>query len=79
MDIMKQCNADKDYTNIDKAIREEITPYLYNEGEGKYVHVTEIARVRNCIRNNTSITQPQSKTERNASRSKLEKGKIGIF
>lgn len=72
--IMKDCNASKDYTKIDNAIREKITPYLYNGGEGKMVHSSEIVHVRNCIRNGYPAVPPSSKTERNISRSKLDKG-----
>ena len=73
VDIMKQCNADKNYTNIDNAIREKITPYLYNGGKGKMVPCSEIVHVRNCIRNGNPVVPPGAKTERNLSRSKLDK------
>lgn len=71
---MKQCNASKDYTLIDDAIRKNIAPYLYNGGKGKMVPCSEIVHVRSCIRSGNPVIPPSSKSDRNFSRSRLEKG-----
>lgn len=57
---MKRCNQNKDYTEMDNAIREKITPYLYNNGEGKWIPRSEIVRVRNCIRNDEDVNSTKS-------------------
>ena len=72
---MKRCNASKDFTEIDNAIRENIPQYLYNGGQGKHVPVSEIVHVRHCIRNGLPVTPPGSKIDRNGSKSKLNQGK----
>lgn len=58
VDMMKKCNKARDYTEIDNAIREKVTPYLYNGGKGKWVPVSEIIHVRNCIRTGQKIEPP---------------------
>jgi len=47
IDIMRVANRTKDYTAIDAMIKENIPKFLYNEGEGKLVTVSEIVRRRN--------------------------------
>lgn len=71
---MKQCNASKDYSPIDDAIRTKIAPYLYNGGEGKLVPCSEIVHVRSCIRSGGPVEPPTSRGERNPLRGKSEKG-----
>ena len=79
MTIMKRCNASKDFTEIDNAIRENIPQYLYNGGQGKHVPVSEIVHVRHCIRNGLPVTPPGSKIDRNGSKSKLNQGKVSVY
>lgn len=37
---------DNDYTELDTAIRESVRPYLYNNGDGRYIPTTELIHVR---------------------------------
>lgn len=74
--IMKRCNASKDYTEIDNAIRENIPQYLYNGGKGKLVPVSEIVHVRYCIKNGLPVVPPGTKSDRSNSKSKLERGMV---
>ncbi|KAF6022629.1 Nan [Bugula neritina] len=77
VDIMKRCNQNKDYTEMDNAIREKITPYLYNNGEGKWIPRSEIVRVRNCIRNDEDVNSTKSEKSI-GSRDKISNGsKVG--
>ena len=47
VDVMRVANRTKDYTQIDGLIREHIPKFLYNDGEGKCVTVSEIVKRRN--------------------------------
>ncbi|CAF4284971.1 unnamed protein product [Rotaria socialis] len=47
IEVMRVANRTKDYTQIDAMIREHIPRFLYNEGEGKLVTISEIVRRRN--------------------------------
>ncbi|CAF1153906.1 unnamed protein product [Adineta ricciae] len=62
IDVMRVANRTKDYTHIDTLIREHIPKYLYNNGEGKLVTVSEIVRRRNNTFNKLKSILPVAKT-----------------
>jgi len=72
VELMKKCNKARDYTEMDTAIREKLTRYLYNGGEGKWVPASEIVHVRNCIRQGIPVTPPPAKSqaEKNGTKAK---------
>ena len=37
----------KDYKELDEAIKAKVTPFLYNEGEGKMVPIAQLTMLRN--------------------------------
>ena len=39
VELMKKANRTKNYKELDERIREGLKPYLYNDGQGKYVHI----------------------------------------
>lgn len=43
---MRTAQKTRDFSEIDEAIREKIRPYLYNNGDGRYVPVSELTHVR---------------------------------
>ncbi|UJR09976.1 hypothetical protein I4U23_014200 [Adineta vaga] len=47
IDVMRLANRTKDYTHIDALIREHMPKFLYNDGEGKPIKISEIVRRRN--------------------------------
>ncbi|CAF1176893.1 unnamed protein product [Adineta steineri] len=47
IDVMRLANRTKDYTHIDALIHEHIPKFLYNEGEGRLVTISEIVKRRN--------------------------------
>lgn len=47
VDIMKRAAQNKQYAEIDHAIKTKVEPYLYNKGAGKYIPVSAIVLMRN--------------------------------
>ncbi|CAF1010442.1 unnamed protein product, partial [Didymodactylos carnosus] len=47
VDVMRIANRTKDYTQIDTIIREDVSKFLYNDGKGKRVPLSELIRRRN--------------------------------
>ena len=39
LELMKKANRTKNYKELDDRIKEGLKPYLYNDGEGKYIHI----------------------------------------
>ena len=37
----------KDYKELDEAIRAKVSPFLYNDGDGKMVPIAQLACLRN--------------------------------
>ena len=46
VELMKKANRTKNYTALDILIRDELKPFLYNEGRGKMVHIRDIVSAR---------------------------------
>ena len=47
VELMKQASKTKNFAEVDQAIREKVGPYLYNNGEGKMVHIAYMVLQRN--------------------------------
>lgn len=60
VELMKFANRSKNYTKLDQAIRESVQPFVYNDGKGMAVPVSEIVRERIGTRDNHE--KPASKT-----------------
>lgn len=78
MEIMKVCRASGNYTKIDFAIREKITPYLYYGGEGEWVHCSEIVRARNGNRNGQLVKPPSVRKRHPTARNKGQFISLGL-
>lgn len=46
VELMKKANRTKNYHELDEKIRNELKQFLYNDGEGKTVHISEIVMAR---------------------------------
>uniref|UniRef100_A0A182JWK6 Ion transport domain-containing protein n=1 Tax=Anopheles christyi TaxID=43041 RepID=A0A182JWK6_9DIPT len=47
VDIMKRAVQNKQYAEIDHAIKTKVEPFLYNKGKGKYIPVSVLVLLRN--------------------------------
>lgn len=47
VDMMKRACQNKQFAEIDHAIKTKVEPYLYNKGNGKYIPVSKIVLLRN--------------------------------
>ncbi|XP_055600931.1 transient receptor potential cation channel subfamily V member 3 [Uranotaenia lowii] len=50
VDMMKRAIQNKQYAEIDHAIKTKVEPFLYNKGKGKYIPVAQLVLLRNCDR-----------------------------
>lgn len=46
VELMKKANRTKNFKELDDRIREGLRPFLYNNGEGKIVHIRELVKAR---------------------------------
>lgn len=60
MELIRAAQTLRDYTVIDEAIRENLLPYLYNNGEGRYIPISELIHVRRS-ENNAVVTTSRVK------------------
>ena len=44
--MMNRANQTKNMKELDDAIQSKVKPFLYNEGRGKIVHITELVDYR---------------------------------
>ncbi|CAF0818866.1 unnamed protein product [Rotaria sp. Silwood1] len=74
VEVMRVANRTKDYTQIDALIREHIPRFLYNDGEGKLVTISEIVRRRNNtftkVKNIVSTAKPLEEEQANGEEAK---------
>ena len=49
-EMCKKAMISKNYKELDEAIKQKLPPYLYNGGEGEWIHCAHIACIRNSIR-----------------------------
>lgn len=47
VDMMKRAIQNKQYAEIDHAIKTKVEPFLYNKGKGKYIPVSVLVLLRN--------------------------------
>ncbi|XP_022906014.2 transient receptor potential cation channel subfamily V member 5 [Onthophagus taurus] len=47
VELMKRAAQNKQYAEIDHAIKTKIEPFLYNKGEGKYIPLAQLVLLRN--------------------------------
>ncbi|EDS45718.1 TRP channel protein nanchung [Culex quinquefasciatus] len=47
VDMMKRAIQNKQYAEIDHAIKTKVEPFLYNKGKGKYIPVAQLVYLRN--------------------------------
>ena len=45
-ELMKKANRTKNYKELDETIKEGLKQFLYNDGEGKIVHIQDIVAAR---------------------------------
>ena len=50
VDLTKAAMKTRNYQELDDVIREKVTPYLYNNGEGRLVPIQEVVLIRNAER-----------------------------
>ncbi|CAF1077152.1 unnamed protein product [Adineta steineri] len=62
VEIMRVANRTKDYTQIDSLIHEHIPKFLYNDGEGKLITISEIVKRRNNTFSKVKSLVPTSKS-----------------
>ncbi|CAF0992320.1 unnamed protein product [Rotaria sordida] len=74
IEVMRVANRTKDYTHIDALIREHIPRFLYNDGEGKLVTISEIVRRRNNtftkVKNIVTTAKPLEEEQANGEETK---------
>ena len=46
-EMCKKAMISKNYKELDEAIKQKLPPYLYNGGEGKWIHCAHLACLRN--------------------------------
>lgn len=47
VDMMKRALQNKQYAEIDHAIKTKVEPFLYNKGKGRYIPVSHVVLLRN--------------------------------
>lgn len=47
MDMMKRALQNKQYAEIDHAIKTKVEPFLYNKGKGRYIPISHLVLLRN--------------------------------
>ncbi|CAG9802186.1 unnamed protein product [Chironomus riparius] len=50
VDMMKRAINNKQFAEIDHAIKTKVEPFLYNKGRGRYIPIAQIVKLRNCER-----------------------------
>ena len=53
VDMMKRATANKQFAEIDHAIKTKVEPFLYNKGAGKYIPISQLVLLRNTDRPRT--------------------------
>lgn len=47
VDMMKRAQQNKQYAEIDHAIKTKVEPFLYNRGKGRYIPISHLVLLRN--------------------------------
>ncbi|XP_048481884.1 transient receptor potential cation channel subfamily V member 5 isoform X3 [Plutella xylostella] len=58
VDMMKRAVQNKQYAEIDHAIKTKVEPFLYNKGKGKYIPISHLVLLRNKERPRHKLLPP---------------------
>ncbi|CAB3220911.1 unnamed protein product [Arctia plantaginis] len=58
VDMMKRALQNKQYAEIDHAIKTKVEPFLYNKGKGRYIPVSHVVLLRNKERARHNLLPP---------------------
>ncbi|XP_026484620.2 transient receptor potential cation channel subfamily V member 5 [Vanessa tameamea] len=58
VDMMKRAVQNKQYAEIDHAIKTKVEPFLYNKGKGRYIPISHIVLLRNKERPRHKLLPP---------------------
>lgn len=61
VELTKLARWTKKYADLDEAIKKDVKPFLYNEGKGKHVPITELVMIRNRDRQKSGIKASKDK------------------
>lgn len=50
VELMKRAAQNKQYAELDHAIKNKVEPFLYNKGKGKWVPIAQLVLMRNIDR-----------------------------
>lgn len=71
VELMKKANRTKNYKELDETIKNELKRFLYNDGQGKIVHIRDIVQARckdkglkmDPKNNNLEVTEREAMTD----------------
>ena len=49
------------FPELDERIQKDVAPFLYNNGEGKYIPIVDLVKIRNADRAKTGIRASKDK------------------
>nr|CAH7722831.1 unnamed protein product [Callosobruchus chinensis] len=58
VELMKRATQNKQYAEIDHAIKTKVEPFLYNKGRGKYLPISQLVLLRNKERPKHKLLPP---------------------
>ncbi|XP_076317124.1 transient receptor potential cation channel subfamily V member 5-like isoform X2 [Tachypleus tridentatus] len=58
--VLKEASQLHNYAEIDNKIREFVEPFLYNKGQGKMFHISELVLIRNQDRPRQKLSPPKT-------------------
>ncbi|CAH0722828.1 unnamed protein product, partial [Brenthis ino] len=58
VDMMKRAVQNKQYAEIDHAIKTKVEPFLYNKGKGRYIPISHLVLLRNKERSRHKLLPP---------------------
>jgi hypothetical protein len=48
--LIERAINNKQFAEIDHAIKTKVEPFLYNKGRGRYIPISQLVKLRNCDR-----------------------------
>ena len=73
VELMKKANKTKNYLELEMKIEEWLPQFLYNGGNGKMVHVSELVKFRGKERGLKLKDEDEAQDEYNASENGIQK------
>ncbi|XP_006816006.1 transient receptor potential cation channel subfamily V member 6-like [Saccoglossus kowalevskii] len=55
VDLMREARRSDDYSKLDEAIKREVPKYLYNDGDGEYIPISQLVTRRNKERQTNKV------------------------